>query len=122
VNFLPDRRAVAGADNGDDGNIGELELAFGVKQRRRRIHLGERGRISRLAEGNEACSEAIRRRELGLSFGRGAKADVGASVRAGKKSGSASIAASAPPNSLTRARKVAGPTFSLLINLSQAMR
>jgi hypothetical protein len=70
VNFLPDRRAVAGADNGDDGNIGELELAFGVKQRRRRIHLGERGRISRLAEGNEACSEAIRRCELGLGFGR----------------------------------------------------
>jgi len=120
VNFLPDRRAVAGADNGDDGNIGELELAFGVKQRRRRIHLGE-SRADIQARRRQHCSEAIRRCELGLGFGRGAKADVGASVRAGKKSGSASIAASAPPNSLTRARKVAGPTFSLLINLSQAM-
>ena len=108
MNFLPDRRAVAGADNGDDGNIGELELAFGVKQRRRRIHLGERGRISRLAEGNEACSEAIRRCELGLGFGRGAKADVGASVRAGKKSGSASIAASAINLSQVRSENV-GP-------------
>lgn len=36
--------------------------------------------------------------------------------------GSASMAASAPPNSLTRARNVAGPTFSLLISLSQARR
>ncbi len=36
--------------------------------------------------------------------------------------GSAAMAASAPPNSLTRARKVAGPTFSLRISLSQASR
>src|SRR5581483_10415446 len=36
--------------------------------------------------------------------------------------GSASMAASAPPNSLTSARKVAGPTFSLRISLSQAIR
>jgi hypothetical protein len=38
------------------------------------------------------------------------------------KSGSASMAASAPPNSLTSARKVAGPTFSLRISRSQLMR
>src|SRR5581483_12157477 len=36
--------------------------------------------------------------------------------------GRASMAASAPPNSLTSARKVAGPTFSLRISLSQASR
>ena len=36
--------------------------------------------------------------------------------------GSASMAASAPPNSLIRARNVAGPIFSLLISLSQAKR
>jgi hypothetical protein len=28
--FLPDRRAVARADNGDDGDIGEVEPAFGI--------------------------------------------------------------------------------------------
>jgi hypothetical protein len=32
------------------------------------------------------------------------------------------MAASAPPNSLTSARKVVGPTFSLLISLSQLKR
>ena len=78
--FLPDRRAVARADDGDDGNIGELEPAFGVEQRRRRIDLGERRRIARLADGNEACAEALGRRELGLGFGFGAEADVGASA------------------------------------------
>jgi hypothetical protein len=30
--FLPDRRAIARADNGDDGNVGEFEPAFGVEQ------------------------------------------------------------------------------------------
>src|SRR6476660_7398807 len=36
--------------------------------------------------------------------------------------GKASMAASAPPNSLTSARNVAGPTFSLRIRRSQASR
>jgi hypothetical protein len=75
---LPDRRAVTRADNGDDGNIGEGEPAFGIKQRRRRIDLGKRRRLARLADGNQACSESIRRLELGLGFGLGAEADVGA--------------------------------------------
>jgi hypothetical protein len=38
------------------------------------------------------------------------------------RSGRAAMAAAAPPNLLTRARKVAGPTFSLRISLSQASR
>ena len=83
--FLPDRRAIAGADNGDDGDIGEVKPAFGIKQRRRCIDLGKRRRIAGLADGNEACSQAIRGREFGLGFGRGAEADVGASAAPRKK-------------------------------------
>jgi hypothetical protein len=81
--FLSHRRAVACADNGDDGDIGEVEPAFGIEQRRRCIDLGKCRRIAGLADGNQVCSKAIRGREFGLGFGRGAKADVGASLSLG---------------------------------------
>ena len=77
--FLPDRRAVARADNGDDGDVGELEPALGV-ERGAGHRPGQARRIARLADGDESCSEPIRRLEFGLGFGLGAKADVGASA------------------------------------------
>jgi hypothetical protein len=67
--FLPDRRAVVRADNGDDGNIGEIEPALDIKQRRRCIDLGKRRWIARLADGNQARSESMRRLEFSLGFG-----------------------------------------------------
>ena len=46
--FLSRRRAVAGADDGDDGKGGEFGAALDVEQRRGRIDMGEsRGRRSR---------------------------------------------------------------------------
>lgn len=53
--FLSDGRAVAGADNGDDGHVGKFEPALGVEEGRWRVHLGERRRIARLADGDETC-------------------------------------------------------------------
>ena len=41
--FLADRRAVAGADDGDDRPVGELQPALDVEEGRRRIDLGEAG-------------------------------------------------------------------------------
>lgn len=57
--------------------------------------------------------------ELRFRIGEAAQADV---LRAPPRAGSASIAACAPPNWLTNARNVAGPTFSLRISRSQARR
>ena len=48
--FLSDRRAVAGADDGDDRNVGKIELAFGIEEGWRRIDLRQRGRIARLTD------------------------------------------------------------------------
>ena len=67
--FLPDGRAVARADNGDDGDFGELEPALGVEQGRRRIDLGKRRRIAGLADGDEDGPEPVGRLELGLGLG-----------------------------------------------------
>ena len=119
--FLPDGRAVARADNGDDRDVGELQPALDVEQRRRRIDLGKRRRIARLADGDQGGAEPVRRFEFGLGLGFRAEMDVAAAAapRQQRQSGEA---ASAPPNSLTRPRKVAGPTFSLRISRSQATR
>jgi len=53
--FLSDGGAVARADNGDDRNVGEFKPAFDVEEGRRRVDLGERRRIARLADGDQAC-------------------------------------------------------------------
>jgi hypothetical protein len=44
----PDGRAVTGADHGNDRAVGKFEPAFGIKERRRRIDMGERVRIALL--------------------------------------------------------------------------
>jgi hypothetical protein len=84
VNFCPTAEPLR-ADDGDDGNIGEVEPAFGIKQRRRCIDLGKCRRIAKLADGNQACSQPIRGRKLGLGFGRRAETDIGAPSAPGKK-------------------------------------
>jgi hypothetical protein len=77
--FLSNRRAVASADNGDNGDIGELQPALGVEQGRRGVDLGKGGGIAGLTDGNQGGAKPIRRLEFGLGFSLGAKADVGAS-------------------------------------------
>jgi hypothetical protein len=57
--FLSDGGAVAGADDSDDGDVGEIELALGVEERRRRIDFGERRGVARLADGDEACPQTF---------------------------------------------------------------
>ena len=74
--FLSDGGTVAGADDSDDGDVGEFEPAFEVEQRRGRIDFGERPRIARFAESDEACSQAFGTLKLGLCVGLGVKADV----------------------------------------------
>src|SRR5262245_42034357 len=54
--FLSRCRAVAGADDGDDGKGGELGASLDVEQGRGRIDMGERRRIARLAERDEICA------------------------------------------------------------------
>src|SRR5262245_51018183 len=54
VNFFR-RGAVAGADDGDDGKAGEFGAALDVEQGRRRIDMGERRRIARLAKCDDCC-------------------------------------------------------------------
>jgi hypothetical protein len=83
--FLSDGGAVARTDDGDDRNVGELQPAFDVEEGRRRIDLGERRRIARLADGDQACPQAFGTLKLGLGFGLGAKADVGASAATRQK-------------------------------------
>jgi hypothetical protein len=84
--------------------------------------LSESWRIPRLANDDQARPHALGRRKLALCFVLAAKAMSWMRPPRRDSAGSASMAASAPPNSLTRARNVAGPTFSLLISLSQARR
>jgi hypothetical protein len=84
--------------------------------------MGERRRIARLAERDERYAQTVGAGEFGFGFGFGAEPDVVRSAARRDSAGSAAMAASAPPNSLTRARKVAGPTFSLRISRSQASR
>ena len=119
--FLSDGGAVAGADDGDDRNVGELQPAFDEEEGRRRIDLRERRRIARLADRDQACPKLS---AASSSASASASVQRRMSERPPRRdrSGSAAMAASAPPNSLTRARKVAGPTFSLRISLSQATR
>ena len=74
--FLSRRRTVAGADDGDDGNVGEIGAALDVEEGRGRIDMGERRRIARLAERDELRAEALGARELGLGLGFGAETDV----------------------------------------------
>ena len=82
VNFWPTGGAVARTDNGDHGNVGELEPAFDVEQRRRRIDLGERRRIAGLADGDQIRAQAFGERELSLGFGLGAEANIGPAAAA----------------------------------------
>ena len=50
--FLSGRRAVAGADDGDDRNVGKIEPTFGIEEGWWRIDLSERRRITRLTDGD----------------------------------------------------------------------
>lgn len=74
--FLSRRRAVAGADDGDDGKGGELGAALDVEQRWGRIDMGERRRIARLAERDESYAQAVGAAKLGFGFGFGAEPNV----------------------------------------------
>ena len=74
--FLSRRRAVAGADDGDDGKGGELGATLDVEQRRGRIDMSERRRIARLAERDERYAQAVGAGELGFRFGFGAEPNV----------------------------------------------
>ena len=109
---------VAGANDGHHRHIGKIELALGVEERR--VDVRQRRRVARLADGfapklsadasSASASSSVQRR---MSWDRPPRRD---------SMGRASMAASAPPNSLMRVRKVAGPTSSLLISLSQLKR
>lgn len=120
--FLSDGGAVACADDGDDGNVGEIEPALGVEEGRGRVDLSEGRRIARLPDGDEACAQAFGSFEFGLGSASVQRRISWARPPRRDSIGSASMAASAPPNSLTRVRKVSVPTFSLLISLSQLKR
>jgi hypothetical protein len=74
--FLAHCRAVAGTDDGHDGNLGELEPALYVEQGRRGVDLSESWRIPRLANDDQARPHALGRRKLALCFVLAAKADV----------------------------------------------
>ena len=74
--FLSRRGAVARADDGDDGKGGELNAALDLEKRRRRIDMGERRGIARLAERNERYAQTVGAGKFGFGLGFGAKPDV----------------------------------------------
>jgi hypothetical protein len=51
--FLSLGRAVAGAHDGHDWDVGEIELALGVEERRGRVDLRQRRRVAWLSDGDE---------------------------------------------------------------------
>ena len=73
---------VARADDGDAGRGQMFRLAAHREQRRRRIGVAEPGRIERLAEADEACADACRRRQFALRLGdaRDGDAPIGAAA------------------------------------------
>jgi hypothetical protein len=85
--FLSDRRAVAGADDSDDRNIGKMESALDVEKGRRRIDLGKRRRVARLTHRYETGAQALGGLELSLGFGFRAERSVrrGATAAAGPR-------------------------------------
>ena len=85
VNFWPTAEPLRAPTMATMGIVGEVEPAFDVEQRRRRVDLGERRRIARLADGDEACARALRRGELGLGFGLAAEADVVSAAAAARQ-------------------------------------
>ena len=121
--FLSDRRAVARADDGDDGNRGEVEIALHVKKRRGSVDFAQAPAGSPARRWRRAARREPPPRQapprLVLAYRVGCRA---CAPPRRDSIGTASMAASAPPNSLTSARKVAGPTFSLRIRRSQASR
>ena len=88
----PDRSAasttttpsVAGADHGDDRSVGKIEPAFGIEERRRRIDMGERGRIALLTHDHETGPGAVGSFQLGLGLSLGENPDRGAAAAAGQ--------------------------------------
>jgi hypothetical protein len=101
----PDRSAasttttpsVAGADHGDGRSVGKIEPAFGIEERRRRIDMGERGRIALLTHDHETGPGAVGSFQLGLGLSLG-ETRIEARPPRRDRAGRASSAASAPPN------------------------
>jgi hypothetical protein len=83
--------------------------------------LSEGRRIARLTDGHEARAQTFGKLKLSLGFGLGAEANVASSAtpRQQRQGGDGSLGAA---EFVDQGAEVAGPTFSLLINLSQARR
>ena len=114
---------VARADDRDRGLLQRLLAAAQRQDRRRGIDLAQRRGIVGLAERDEAHAELARRRRARARSPRASATRIGRRAPPRRaRSGSASSAARAPPQSLISARKVRGPTFSERISRSQSNR
>ncbi len=76
VQFLADGRAVARADQSNDGKRCEVEIAFDVEERRRRVDFSQCRSAAWLADGDEMGAERFGRFELALGLLRAIEADV----------------------------------------------
>jgi hypothetical protein len=122
VNFCPTAEPLRAPDDGDDGNIGEIEPAFELDQRRGRVDLGKRRRIAGLADRHQVSAQAFCCLEFRLGFRLGAETNVLRPAAASRQHGQRVDGGFGAAEFVDQRAEGGGPDISLLISRSQLTR